>query len=410
MALLVQKYGGTSVGTADRIRSVAKRILEDSKKGNRLVVVVSAMAGETNRLTELAKTFSPSPKGREFDVLLATGEQVTTALLAIAIEELGHKAISFLGHQVQITTTDSFSRAKIESVNIDKTVEALEQGYIVVVAGFQGVTKAGSITTLGRGGSDITAVALGAALKADSVEFYKDVDGIFTADPSICPDARLIPKISYEEMLEMSYLGAKVLHPRSVELARRNKIPLAVRSSLNFNPGSEVLTEEKTMEYAAVAGIVCDRDQAKITLTNIPDAPGILADIFTSIADNDINIDMIVQNTISKDKLTEVSFTCGSSDLTLAEKTAKKIISGFPGGTSSFLSGLTKLSIVGAGMRIHSGVASKMFTALAKDGINVYMVNTSDIKISCLIESRYSELAVRILHEVFELGKTTQSA
>jgi aspartate kinase len=405
MALIIQKYGGTSVGTIERIRAVARRVIQSAGRGDRVVVVVSAMAGETNRLIELGKTVSERSEGREFDVLLATGEQVTTALLALAIEAQGRKAVSFLGHQVQITTTGSFSRARIESVNTGRTLEALDDGYIVVVAGFQGATREGSITTLGRGGSDITAVALGVAMRADRVEFYKDVDGIFTADPSVCPDARMLPRVTYEEMLEMSYLGAKVLHPRCVEMARRNKLPLIVRSSLNFNPGTAVVTEEEIMEYAAVAGIVCDKKQVKVSLLSIPDKPGILAGVFTAIAEDEINIDMIVEDTTGADRATSVSFTCGSADLAAAEKAAKKITSGYPGSSYAVRSGLDKLSIVGAGMRLHSGVASKMFTALAREGISVYMVNTSDIKVSCLIEAKYSELAVRTLHEVFELGK-----
>jgi aspartate kinase len=405
MALIIQKYGGTSVGNIDRVRSVARRVIQSAARGNKVVAVVSAMAGETNRLIDLGKTVSKNSEGREFDVLLATGEQVTTALLALAIEDLGRKAVSFLGHQVQITTTGSFSRARIESVNADRTRKALNDGYIVVVAGFQGATREGSITTLGRGGSDITAVALGVALKADRVEFYKDVDGIFTADPSVCPDARLLPKVAYEEMLEMSYLGAKVLHPRCVELARRNKLPLIVRSSLNFNPGTEVVPEEDLMEYAAVAGIVCDKNQVKVSLTGIPDKPGILAGIFTAVAEADINIDMIVEDVSSAAGGTSVSFTCGSADLAAAERVAKKLTAAYPGSAWGAKAGLNKLSIVGAGMRLHSGVASRMFTALAREGVSVYMVNTSDIKVSCLIEAKYAELAVRTLHEVFELGK-----
>ncbi len=405
MALIIQKYGGTSVGGIERIRSVARRVIASSVKGDRVVVVVSAMAGETNRLTDLAKTVSSRSEGREFDVLLASGEQVTTALLALAIENAGRRAVSFLGHQVQITTSGAFSKARIESVNTDRTLAALKEGYIVVVAGFQGATREGSITTLGRGGSDITAVALGVALKADRVEFYKDVDGIFTADPSVCPDARMLPRVAYEEMLEMSYLGAKVLHPRCVEMARRNGLPLVVRSSLNFNPGTQVVPEEELMEYAAVSGIVCDKNQVKVSLNGIPDRPGILAGIFTSVAEAEINIDMIVEDTASADGRTAVSFTCGSADLAAAEKAAKKITSAYPGSSFAVRSGLNKLSIVGAGMRLNSGVAARMFTALAKEGVSVYMVNTSDIKVSCLIEAKYSELAVRTLHEVFELGK-----
>lgn len=410
MALVIQKYGGTSVGNIERVRSVARRVIESAKNGDRVVAVVSAMAGETNRLIDLGRTVSKNSEGREFDVLLATGEQVTTALLALAIEDLGRKAVSFLGHQVQITTTGSFSRARIESVNAERTLKALDDGYIVVVAGFQGATREGSITTLGRGGSDITAVALGVALKADRVEFYKDVDGIFTADPAVCPDARLLPRVAYEEMLEMSYLGAKVLHPRCVELARRNGIPLVVRSSLNFNPGTVVVPEEELMEYAAVAGIVCDKNQVKVSLTGIPDKPGILAGIFNAVAEADINIDMIVEDVSSAGGANSVSFTCGSADLPAVGKVGKKLTAAYPGSAWSVRPGLVKLSIVGAGMRLHSGVAARMFGALAREGVGVYMVNTSDIKVSCLIEAKYAELAVRTLHDVFELAKPPAKA
>lgn len=410
MALIIQKYGGTSVGSILRVRAVARRVIASARAGNRVVAVVSAMAGETNRLTALGRQVSSRSEGREFDVLLASGEQVTTALLALAIENAGRKAVSLLGHQVEITTSGSFSKARIRSVKTDRILAAFKKGNIVVVAGFQGATEEGAITTLGRGGSDITAVALGVALKADRVEFYKDVDGIFTADPGVCPDARMLPKVSYEEMLEMSYLGAKVLHPRSVELARRNNIPLVVRSSLNFNPGTQVVPEEELMEYAEVAGIVCDKKQVKVTLTGIQDRPGILASIFTSVAKAEVNIDMIVEDTKAVGGTTTVSFTCGSGDLTSAERTARKITADYPGSGYAVRSGLNKLSIVGAGMRLHSGVAARMFTALARNGISVYMVNTSDIKVSCLIAARHAELAVRTLHDVFGLARSPARA
>ncbi|MDT8287590.1 MAG: aspartate kinase [Elusimicrobiales bacterium] len=405
MALIIQKYGGTSVGGIERIRAVAGRVIRAASRGDKMVVVVSAMAGETNRLTALGRSVSRKSAGREFDVLLATGEQVTSALLALAIEERGRPAVSLLGHQVQITTTGAFSRARIESVNTELTLGALRSGTIVVAAGFQGVTREGEITTLGRGGSDITAVALGVALKADRVEFYKDVDGIFTADPAVCPDARKLPKVAYEEMLEMSYLGAKVLHPRCVEMARRNGLPLVVRSSLNFNPGTEVVPEEELMEYAAVSGIVCDKDQAKVSLAGVPDRPGILAGIFRTIAGDEVNIDMIVEDAAGDGRPASVSFTCASADLPAAKKAAGKITARYPGSSCAVRAGLVKLSIVGAGMRLHSGVASRMFTALAREGISVYMVNTSDIKVSCLIAAAHARTAVRTLHGVFELGK-----
>lgn len=405
MNLVVQKYGGAAVSTPEHIKSVAKRILKDHNTGKiRLVVVVSAMAGETNRLIALSKQVANKPSSRESDVLVSTGEQITSSLLAIALQEMGHKAISFQGHQVQILTSDLFSKAKIKSIDVSKINDHLNKDYIVVVAGFQGVDKDGNITTLGRGGSDITAVALASALCADRVEFYKDVDGVFTADPDVCPNARLIKKIGFEEMLELSHHGAKVLHPRAVELARQKSIPLIVRSCLHEKEGSEITREDKIMEQAVVTGIVTDRDQIKISLMNIPDVPGILARIFSIIASHEINIDMIVQNTMGGDKLTELSFTLSKQDLPQAKNVLSEIIDEFPGGEHQINENMTKVSIIGAGMRTHSGIAAKMFAALANEGINIYMVNTSEIKISCLVESKYAELSVRILHDVFELA------
>lgn len=405
MALIIQKYGGTSVGSLERIRNVAKRVVETHNAGHQVVVVVSAMAGETDRLVSLAKEISPEPPTREYDVLLSTGEQVTVALLSMAIQELKQKALSFVAHQIQITTTEIFSRAKIRSIAIDRIQDSLDEKNIVVVAGFQGVTPSGDITTLGRGGSDITAVALATALKADAVEYYKDVDGIFTANPSICSDAKLLKKISFEEMLELSHLGAKVLHPRSVELARQNNIPLIVRSSLNKKEGSSVVPEEEIMEYAVVSGIVSDNNQVKFSLKNIPDVPGILSEVFNTIAKEDINIDMIVQNTTVHNQLTELSFTSSTADLEVTRNVVTKIMDDVPGGEFTISDNLSKISIVGAGMKTHSGVAAKMFTILASEGVNIYMVNTSEIKVSTLIETKYSELAVRLLHDAFELGK-----
>ena len=405
MALIVQKYGGTSVGSIDLINTAAKRVLKSHEEGFQIVVVVSAMEGETDRLISLAKKITNNLPSREYDVLLSTGEQVTASLLAMAIEKLGHGAVSFMGHQVQINTSEMYSRAKIESIEITKVIDAINKDKIVIIPGFQGVRKDGDITTLGRGGSDITAVALAVALNAERVEFYKDVDGIFTANPAICPKARLIKKISAEEMLELAHLGAKVLHFRSVELARRNNIPLIVRSSLNYNSGSLVTPREEEMEEAIVTGIVYDKEQAKFSILNIPDVPDVLAKIFSTIAGEEVNIDMIVQNTLKRDKSIELSFTCYNHDLKLAQMAVEKIIEDIPGVEYLVENDLSKLSIVGAGMKAHSGVASKMFSALASEGIKVFMVNTSEIKISCLIETKYIELAVRILHDVFELEK-----
>ena len=408
MALIVQKYGGTSVADCDRIRKVAERVCSAKKEGNDVVVVLSAMAGETNRLIELAKEIQPRPDARELDVLLATGEQVTISLFAMAAKAMGFEARSFLGFQVPIETDAAFGKARIRSIPSKKLKEALGQGIIPVVAGFQGFTETGEITTLGRGGSDTTAVAVAVALGADVCEIYTDVDGIYTTDPNICPKARKIGRISYEEMLEMASLGAKVLEIRSVEFAMRYNMPLHVRSSFVDSEGTYVVEEDESMEKILVSGVTYSRNEARITITKVPDKPGIAATIFNPISEANIVVDMIIQNTRAGD-LTDMTFTVPQGDyeqaMQIVQKVAKEIgaenVAGDPN--------ISKVSIVGVGMRNHAGVASRMFDILSKHGINILMISTSEIKVSCVIEEKYTELAVRALHEGFELENEPES-
>lgn len=398
MSLVVQKYGGTSVGDLGRIRNVAGRVAACRDRGDDLVVVVSAMAGETSRLLALAHELGPDPAKRECDVLVATGEQVTAALLALALEQLGKPAVSFLGHQVRIETDSAFGKARIKSIDSDRVGAALDAGRVVVVAGFQGVDEDHNITTLGRGGSDTSAVALAAALKADSCEIYTDVEGVFTTDPRICPDARKLDRISYEEMLELASLGAKVLQIRSVEFAKRYRVPVHVRSSFSDAEGTWVIEEEASMEDVLVSGVTYDRDEAKITVRGVPDIPGLASRIFGPIADANIGVDMIIQNA-SADGTTDVTFTVPKSDfrhaLALVESTAKAI--GAAGVKTD--TDVAKVSIVGLGMRSHAGVAAKMFRTLADVGINIQMISTSEIKISVVVDAKFVELAVRVLHD-----------
>ena len=404
MALIVQKYGGTSVGSIERIKNVARRVARTRKEGHDLVVVVSAMAGETSRLIDLAHKMSERPDEREYDVLVSTGEQVSVALLSMALNDLGQRARSYLAHQVKIVTDSSFSKARIMEIDSERIREELARGNVVVVAGFQGVDEEGNITTLGRGGSDITAVALAAALKADMCEIYTDVDGVYTTNPAICPQARKLNRISYEEMLEMASLGAKVLHTRSVEFAKRYGVTIHVRSSFNDNPGTIVTEEDASMEEVVVSGVTYSMDEAKITVVHVPDRPGVAARLFGPIAQANIIVDMIIQNA-SADGYTDVTFTVPKADfnkaLEIVRATAKEI------GASEVRADedIAKVSIVGVGMRTHAGVASKMFQALASEGINIMMISTSEIKISCVISAKYTELAVRTLHEAFGLGK-----
>ena len=403
MGLVVQKYGGTSVGSVERIRNVARRVAATRREGNQVIVVVSAMAGETDRLINLANEINPEHNRREHDMLVSSGEQVSCSLLAMALEALGEKAISLLGSQVVIRTDSDHSRARITEIGGHRVRQALSEGNIVVVAGFQGVNEHGDITTLGRGGSDTSAVAVAAALKADVCEIYTDVDGIYTTDPNICSKARKLERISYEEMLELASLGAKVLQIRSVEFAKKYGIPIHVRSSFSDSQGTVVCREEECMEEVIVSGIAYSKNDAKITICGIPDRPGIAASIFTMIADQGIVVDMIIQD-ISDEGLTDLTFTVPKLDY----EDALKALEDFKQevGARQIIGdrNIAKISIVGIGMRTHANVASRMFAALARENINIKMISTSEIKISCVIEEKYTELAVRVLHDEFELA------
>jgi aspartate kinase len=400
VGLIVQKYGGTSVGSVERIKAVAERVARTRTRGEHVAVVVSAMAGETNRLLKLATELADSPNQRESDCLVATGEQVTSALLALRLEALGCPAVSFLGFQLRIATDSNHGRARIKSIESERARNELNKGRVVVVAGFQGIDSEGDITTLGRGASDLTAVALAAALKADACEIYTDVDGVYTADPNICPKARKLARISYDEMLEMAGLGAKVLQIRSVELAQRYGVPLVVRSSFNESEGTLVGKEDKSMEDVLVSGVTLDQNQSKVTIVGVEDAPGLAARIFGPIADAGIVVDMIIQNA-SADGRTDMTFTVGRDDLRRAleviERTAKEI--GAAGVRHE--DQVAKVSIVGLGMRTHAGVAARMFSVLAAERVNIQMISTSEIKVSVVVDSKYGELAMRTLHDAF---------
>jgi aspartate kinase len=405
MALVIQKYGGTSVGDVERIRNVAKRVLDAKNQGNEVVVVVSAMAGETDKLIRLAQQVTPSPDEREMDVLISTGEQVSIALLAMALKAMGVDSKSYLGFQVKIATDSAFGKARITSIDSEKMLNDLKSGRIVVVAGFQGVDELANITTLGRGGSDTTAVAIAAALKADSCEIYTDVDGVYTTDPNICSKARKLSKISYDEMLEMASLGSKVLQIRSVEFAKKYNVPIHVRSSFNNNPGTIVCKEDVEMERVVVSGVTFNKNEARIEIMRVPDVPGIAARIFKPIANANIVVDMIVQTSSTEKGCADVAFTVLKTDFTKALQIVKETIKEFGGKEVNADENIAKVSIVGVGMRSHSNVATQMFSALAKEGINIQMISTSEIKISCIIDSKYTELAVRALHDAFELDK-----
>jgi aspartate kinase len=400
--LIVQKYGGTSVANLERIRNVAERVAEYKRAGHDLVVVVSAMAGETDRLINLAKSITENPPPRELDMLVSTGEQVTSALLAITLQAMGYKARAFLGYQIPIYTTDLFTKARIKEIKVDTIKSALARGEIVVVAGFQGVTEEGDITTLGRGGSDTTAVALAAALKADLCEIYTDVEGVYTADPRIVPKARKLAKVSYEEMLEMASSGAKVLEMRSVELAMIYKVPLVVRSSFSRASGTLITEEDEEMEKVLVSGITYNRNEARISIYGVPDVPGVAAKIFGPIGDAGIIVDMIVQ-TARPDGKADLTFTVPRTDYKQALEIVKKVAEELKAERVEGDDTIAKVSIIGAGMRTHPGVATKMFETLAKHGINIMMISTSEIKISCVIDEKFTELAVRALHEAFQL-------
>jgi len=404
MALIVQKYGGTSVGSPERIQAVAERVIRTRKAGDQVVVVLSAMSGETDRLLALAHRVSPNPDERELDLLLSTGERVTIALLAMALRERGYAARSFTGRQVGIVTDDVHTRARIERVAADRVRDALAEDVIPVVAGFQGINEKSDVTTLGRGGSDTTAVALAAALKADRCDIYTDVDGVYTTDPNIVPTASRLDKISYEEMLEMASLGAKVLQTRSVEFAMKYLVPVRVLSSFTDAPtGTLVTKEDRDMEQVVVSGVTYDRNQAKITLLGVPDRPGIAARLFGGIAKEDIVVDMIIQN-ISREGLTDISFTVPRADAKKAMDLVSTLVREIGANDVQLTEDIAKVSIVGVGMRSHSGVAATMFETLAREGINIMMISTSEIKISCVVDAKYTELAVRALHDAFGLG------
>lgn len=405
--LIVQKYGGTSVANVERIKAVAERVVRTAREGHRVVVVVSAMSGETDKLIKLAGQVSSNPTEREMDILLSSGERVTCALTAMAVEELGHKAIAFTGRQMGIKTDTVHTKAKIEKISAERAKKALDDGYVIVVAGFQGITEDESdVTTLGRGGSDLSAVAIASALNADMCEIYTDVDGVYTTDPNIVPEARKLEKISYEEMLELASLGAKVLQTRSVEFAMKYQVPVVVRSSFNDNPGTFVVKEDEEMEKVVVSGVAYDKNQAKIIVMGIPDKPGIAAGLFRAIADSSIIVDMIVQNVSSDGKSADISFTMPKTDSKKALELAGKIAGDLGAKRVELREDIAKISIVGVGMRTHSGVAAQMFDTLAKHGINIMMISTSEIKVSCIIEAKYTELSVRVLHETFGLGNS----
>lgn len=408
MALIVQKYGGTSVATIEKIKHVAKKVVEAKKAGNDLVVVVSAMAGETDRLIELAHKIVDKPHEREYDVLVSTGEQVSIALLSMAIQDLGFRAVSFLGFQIGIVTNDDFTKARILDIDSEKIANELKGGSIIVVAGFQGIDKQSNVTTLGRGGSDTTAVAVAATLKADVCEIYTDVEGVYTTDPNICPNARKLERISYDEMLEMASLGAKVLHTRSVEFAKKNNVPIHVRSTFSRNTGTLVTKEDEIMERVVVSGITYNRKEAKITIVKVPDKPGIASKIFEPISETNINVDMILQN-VSEDGFADVTFTVDETDCKKALSVIEGIAKEIGAADVQYDKDIVKVSIIGVGMRSHAGVAAKMFTVLANEGINIMMISTSEIKISCVMDAKYAELAVRVLHDAFELGENVAS-
>jgi aspartate kinase len=403
--LIVQKYGGTSVGTVERIRAVARRCLATQRQGHDVVVIVSAMSGETNRLLGLAKQIATLPDERELDVIASTGEQVTVGLMALAIHAEGGQAVSLLGHQVRILTDSAFARARIQDIDARAITNALKAGKIAVIAGFQGVDKDGNITTLGRGGSDTSAVAVAAALKAEACEIYTDVDGVYTADPNVVRTARKIGRISYEEMLELASLGAKVLQIRSVEFGMKYDVPIHVRSSFNDNEGTWVVPEEKDMESVVVAGVTATRDEAKITLSGIPDKPGIQAQVFKPLADAGIVVDVIVQAHIQNGR-TNLTFTLASGDVPRAREVLAKSCADICSADSiKSEENLSKVSVVGVGMRSHAGVALKMFEIFAQENIHIHLISTSEIKISCVIDAKYAELAVRSLHDGFDLGR-----
>ena len=404
MALVVQKYGGTSVGNLDKIANVAKKVIRTKEEGNDVVVVLSAMSGETDRLIQLAQKAADEPDPREYDSLVSTGEQVTVTLLAIILNGMGYPAKSFLGFQVRVLTDQAFKQARILNVDTEAIRAELKKGTIVIVAGFQGIDRENNITTLGRGGSDTSAVALAAALKADVCDIYTDVDGVYTTDPNICSNARRLDRITYDEMLEMARAGAKVLQPRSVELAKKYNVPVYVKSSFTDEGGTLVTREEKDMEREVVAGVTYDRDQAKITVIHVPDRPGVAARLFTPLSEHNILVDMIIQNA-SIQGHTDLTFTVSRKDIREATRIISEVVQEVGAEKLEVDDNVAKVSIIGVGMISHSGVAARMFETLAREGINIMMISTSEIKVSCVVEAKYTELAVTVLHDAFGLGK-----
>ena len=404
MALVIQKYGGTSVANIAKIEKVAQKVIKAKESGNQVVVVLSAMAGETDRLISLAHQVADDPDEREYDALISTGEQITVTLLAMMLNKLGYKAKSLLGFQAKILTDQAYKKARILSINAKAIKSELKKGTIVVIAGFQGIDAENNITTLGRGGSDTSAVALAAALRADVCDIFTDVDGVYTTDPSICSKARRLNKISYDEMLEMARSGAKVLQPRSVEMAKKFQVPVYVRSTFSDEGGTLVTKEDKEMEREVVSGVTYDRDQAKITIVRVPDRAGIAARLFTPLAEHNIIVDMIIQNA-SIDGYTDLTFTVSRKDIKQANKLIEEVAKDIGAQKVEVDENVAKVSIVGVGMVSHAGVAAKMFATLAHEGINILMISTSEIKVSCVMQAKYTELAVMVLHDAFELDK-----
>lgn len=404
MALVVHKYGGTSVGSIEKIKNVAKKVAKVRDEGNDVIVVVSAMSGETNKLVAMANEMASMPDEREYDALISTGEQITSTLLAMALNSMGYPAVSFQGYQIKIVTDSAFTKARIQRIDADNLRNELKAGKIITVSGFQGVDEAGNVTTLGRGGSDTTAVAIAAALKADECIIYTDVDGVYTTDPNICPNARKLDRVTYEEMLEMASLGAKVLQIRSVEFGMKYNVPIRVKSTFVENEGTLVTKEEDKVEAPLVSGVAYDKNEAKITVVGIPDRPGIASKLFTPISEANINVDMIVQN-ISAEGHTDLTFTVPKGDFKKALEIVKKIAKDIEARNVVADENIAKVSVIGVGMRSHSGIAAKMFDLLSKEGINIMMISTSEIKVSCVIDTKYTELAVRVLHDGFGLGK-----
>jgi len=403
MSFLVQKYGGTSVGNPERIRNVANRVAESHKAGHRLVIVVSAMSGVTDGLIKLAREVNPDATSRELDMLLATGEQQTIALLAMALHSLGIQAVSLTGAQAGIVTDGIHTKAKIVNITPKKVFEYLDTGHVVIVAGFQGQNHDGHITTLGRGGSDLTAIAMAAALKADTCEIYTDVDGVYTADPRIVPTAKKIQEISYDEMLELASLGAKVMQARSVEFAKKFKVKFEVRSSFNHNPGTVIREEHAAMEDVVLRGVSLEKNQAKVTIIGVPDKPGVAAGLFSALAESGTNVDMIVQN-VSQDGTTDLTFTINKDDLKSAGKVIEAQVAQIGARSYTAKDGIGKLSVVGIGMRSHTGVAATLFKALADASINIQMISTSEIKISVIINESEGPRATQVVHDAFKLG------